>query len=359
MADKKENISKEDLATMSFNDKVTFLKEIYLAGEYEDDAMFNDILSSIIKDKESGAVPSEELNEGQVIIDEIYSTLSESGELQKLKSNKSLKEGVRNTFDLLTSASDLFTANKQISEGQEASDRSVRPNAPRRYNLDPTVSRSINESLRGLSPSGIEAQLNPAKEDIRDTFIAGQSANRVASSGNAGNFAALSQANVNRRYDALRDLSGIRAGIRDNMLRNLNYSLQNRLNERRLQQQRDLSVYNTELNQFNREQQSAGELERAGRINRRNSIFNLGRSILPIIDNTIDGDSGISEVASVINEGLSNNQTNPTVNDPYLNSFDSKLPSTNFDTSIYDGRDIDEIFNTNLIVNPLRGRLIR
>lgn len=346
----------KELKDMSREEKISYLKEMLSSGKFEDDALFNEIIADFRKTAETNDESDPSYESGADIMKELNDWMVNSPEGRRLKSNMSEKESLRNVMGLISSTADLFTSGRQIKEGEASQAAINKPVAPRRYQLDPNVSKSIRESIRGIDPAGIEGLINPAKQDVKETYQAGDNVAKVASGGQAGSYGSMAQANVSQRYDSMQSLAGLRNQIRESMLRNLNYSLQNRLSERQMQQQGDFRQYENDLEQYNTEQQAAGNLERAGRINRRLSINNLGNSILPIADNLIDDGSSIRNLANKLHSKKSIRNNNPTINDP----ASAKLPSTSFDVSNdFDGRNIDDIFTSNLIINPFRGMTIR
>jgi len=344
-----EETQRPDIENMSHEEKVAILKNMYDDGDF-DESLFRDILGSLEKDIQTGEISDDAKNE----FFDLYQVLQDSDHAQSKRSGVKGKELIREFADVAASLSDLSTAGQQIAEGEASAAASTPPTPPKAFDLDPAISTSISESLKGISPSGIAAQVAPVKQDIQDAFTGDLTAAKVAAGGQSGVFGSLAQSAVNRRLKSAGNLGLLRQQIRESNLRNLNYALQNRLSERRLQQQRNLNVYGNELNQFNREQLAAGELEKSGRINRRFALQNLTKSLLPFADRVIDSPS-VQNAASNVANKLTKKSNSAGIQDPgAIEGLDTQmLDFDSFDeTSLFD---YNEALDRDLFMNQYRG----
>jgi hypothetical protein len=233
--------------------------------------------------------------------------------VREYKGKQRTKSFIGDTLDAGLSVADLMTSRAQIRQAKAAQANSKEPAAPGKYKLDENVSRSIRDTLQAMSPAGIEQQLSPLKQDIVDSYSSDMNNAEVASGGQAGSFGSYGQSAVNRRLRAAGNLQLTRTELNDNLRKNLNYALQNRLNERQIEQSRDMNVYRTKMDQFNAEQTAAGNLEQAGRINQRDSIYNLNENLTPFINRAVDNQS--ANKVSAATRATNKMYTNGGIND--------------------------------------------
>lgn len=349
MAEKNNDI---DIEALSDKEKSAMLRKMLADGELDTDLM-QSLLTSIKSSLESGDVDAETQQEFFDLSNELQEGQDADFFKDKAQGVKA-KELLREFADLGTQIADLSTASQQIAEGEASAATSKEPTAPRRFQLDPAINQAINESLKGISPAGIAAQTAPFTQDVQDAFTGDLNTAKIASGGQAGAFGTYAQAAVNRRLRAAGQLGNLRQQIRDANLRNLNFAMQNKLRGQQLGQQRDLSVYGAQLDQFNREQEAAGSLEQAGRINRRNALLGTVQSLLPLTDRLIDSPSLKSKVSNLANK-LLNKSNSPTIQD---SGAQESTKSTVIDFDGADDPDIygyDDIVNRNLIMNNFRG----
>ena len=347
----------EEIKALPIDQKIAILNSIRAREDIIDQDHldnFTTLVDALNKDqlKEENAGYKAEIDSA---LNDAYALMESSPELKEMAKSKKSKERFQRAVEVGKSVADVITSQEQIDAGEAAQRASVKPAKPSRYKLDPNISRSIDESLRGLDAAGIEAQVNPMKQDIKDTDIAADSANKVASAGNAGTYAALTQARIGRRYKALRDLGTVRAGIRGDMLKNLNYSLQNRLAERRMQQTQGMQQQRIDMDQYNLEQKAAGALQSTGRENKRFALRGLADNvagIAPDIQKLIQKSNNVNQAPGIQDPVAT--QSTPT------NSF----PITGFDSpgESHDYRfmgDMQRNLYENAVLNPFRGRVIK
>jgi hypothetical protein len=233
--------------------------------------------------------------------------------VREYKGKQRTKSFIGDILDTGLSVADLMTSRAQIRQAKAAQANSKEPAAPGKYKLDENVSRSIRDTLQAMSPAGIEQQLSPLKQDIVDSYSSDMNNAEVASGGQAGSFGSYGQSAVNRRLRAAGNLQLTRTELNDNLRKNLNYALQNRLNERQIEQSRDMNVYKTKMDQYNAEQAAAGALEQAGRINQRDSIYRLNENLTPFINRAVDNQS--ANKASAATRATNKMFTNGGIND--------------------------------------------
>jgi hypothetical protein len=280
MAENKKDI---DVSSMSIGEITAKLRKMVSDGEL-DSKMFETLLSAA--NDRGNEMSQDEALDFYNLAEEVQSGEMSEAFKNKLGNNKA-KQLLREFATVGSAISDLAIAGAQIAEG-EASSNVPKPTAPPRYRLDPAISSQINRSFQGINPAAINTQLAPVQQEIQDAYQADINNAKLASGGQAGSFGALGQAAVNRRMRNAGQLGSLRQQIRESGMRNIDNALRNRLGERQMQQARDMSVYNTNLNQYNAEQQAAGALEQAGRINKRSSVNNLMGSLMPLADKAID-----------------------------------------------------------------------
>lgn len=342
-----EKAKAPDIEGMSPSEIAAEVRRLIAEGS-DDTKLVQDLLAEARKRVDAGEMTSDQTSEFIDLNEWVMN--GEGAEFMKGKHGEvKAKEILREFVDVGTAIADLSTAGQQIAEGEAS--QTTKPTPPRRYSLDPNISQSITESLRGISPSGIEALVSPVKQDISDAFTEDLNIAKIASSGQAGAFGSLGQAAINRRLRAAGDLGLLRNQIRESNLRNLNYALQNRLGERRLQQQRDLNVFGRNLGQFNLEQQAAGNLEQAGRINRRSSLLNLTGRLLPIADRLISNQAVQGKIGDLANK-ISNKNNTGGIKDPAIDEgIESEIIDFD-DSSLFK---YNESLNRDLFMNQIRG----
>ena len=347
------NMSPDEIKALSLEEKMAILGKLDNTAVTTQDHFDNlSVLVDSINVDEWKDIDPELKKNYQSTLDSATQLLQSSPELKELRKVKKNQEAIGKLVDLGKNIADIVTSNEQVDAGKAAAEASVRPSRPK-YKMEPGVQTAINESLRGASPAGIEAQLAPIKQDIEGAYKTGDVANRVASAGNAGTYASLAQSNLGRKYKAIRGLGDLRANIRGNFLKNLNYALQNRLAENRAKASMDSGLYGQDMRQYQLEQEAAGNLMAVGRQNRRMSIRGTADSVVNMYPE-------FRKLGKRVGDLFSKNKTDeaPINDEAAINSIDS-FPKTNFEEDMYnmDMHAYDKELLFNSMFNPFRGKI--
>jgi hypothetical protein len=180
-----------------------------------------------------------------------------------------IAEGV----NLLLAGADILQSNKQIKAAERASAKSKRPTRP--------VSQRdlmLQQALRGaeLGTMNSERAIAPVRAEIQDQYLTDMSNAQTASAGQSGAYGAYAQLASDRRNRAAMNLAPIADQVRSREQQRYDNLLQARANEGQQVFQNNAQFYPYDLQQYNLDQQAAGQLGAQGRMNLRNSYGNLG-----------------------------------------------------------------------------------
>ncbi len=202
-------------------------------------------------------------------------------ELAKDAEQGKLSDQVTQGLNAVLAATDIATSLKQINQGKSLAANTVKPNKPRVPGRDPLLAQAINQAQLGTLDQS--KALAPAQLQILDQYLSDINNAKVASSGQAGAYGSLAQVAANRRNRSALDLVPLADQIKareqgryDSLLGKRMYETQNNFDNQS-------QFYGTDLDQYNKDSQTAGNLSATGRVNYRNSLANLGQSIPDIV----------------------------------------------------------------------------
>lgn len=198
--------------------------------------------------------------------------LAQDQEAQKTTSK--LSQGL----NVLLGANDVVQSLRQIREGEKGLNRN-RPGRPGVPGRDPFLQQALREAEIS-NPLDVIA---PVQDQIQDQYLSDLQNAKTASTGQAGAFGAYAQTAANRRRRSARDLAPVIDQLRRSDRDNYNNLLGMRLNETQNMFANQASLYNTDLNQYNTEQQAFGQTAATGRNNLRNALYNLSDRVAPVV----------------------------------------------------------------------------
>lgn len=205
--------------------------------------------------------------------------LSQANEAGKISDK--LSQGI----NLVLGGVDIANSINQINASNQASKRSRRPSRPGTPGRDQLLVQALRQSQEGQFDS--ERALAPARAEIQDQYLSDIQGAKTASTGQAGSYGVYRQVAANRRNRAALQL----APIADDIKRGQEARYDNLLGMRQAETQRmfenQASLYPYDLRQYNLEQDAAARVGQAGRLNLRDSLYNVGSQFAGSIGNNV------------------------------------------------------------------------
>ena len=190
---------------------------------------------------------------------------------------------VRRGIDTALAAGDILTSAKQIRAARRAAERSGRPQLPPTLTEDPLLNQAIADAQQG--DFTVARRLAPAQLAVLDQYLSDMNAAKVASTGQAGTYGALSQVASGRRGRGALGLGAMAADIGMQQDRRLDNLTAMKLDQNRAIQQSQAQFYPYQLQQYNIDQNMAADLGSMGRSNLRAAAANFGQNIPDYVAN--------------------------------------------------------------------------
>ncbi len=189
----------------------------------------------------------------------------------KQKSDKIAGE-IAPFMQAVLAGTDISTAFSQTKSARRAGlglRKPIRPNFRQSRELQSALDDARSRTTQ-IDPN----VTNALKLQNLDSYTADLTNARTASTGQAGLYGSLAQSAINRRNRAnLASAPVIQQMLQQNRSRYDNLLQQQQTEQARLNSL-DLSMYGTDLNQYNNEAKAIGSLEATGRSNTRNALYN-------------------------------------------------------------------------------------
>lgn len=201
-------------------------------------------------------------------------TLQFAQDAEKGRMSEKLAQGI----DLILKGTDIATSISQIRESKNQLAKSVRPQRPTVPGRDPYLQQALRQSQESTGDAG--RALAPVQAQIADQYNADIANAKTASTGQSGAFGAYGQLAANRRNRSAMQLAPIQDEIRRGQQARTDELIGMRMGETQNQFQNAASLYPTDLNQYQAEQEAAGRLGATGRANLRDSLYGLGQSVV-------------------------------------------------------------------------------
>lgn len=196
---------------------------------------------------------------------------------KKLEKEGKIESGVSKGLQVLSAVNDSRIANKQIKQSDAAIAGTAKPGQPSLSLKNPLRKQQIGSALRDIG--SIDRYIAPAKQGIADQYTEDMAAAKTASTGQASTFGALSQVASMRRNRGEQALVPLGLEGRAQAQSRLDDLLNAEQIDKYRQFSADQSLYNTNLDQYNLDMESAGNLGAAGRLNKRNAFNSILGSI--------------------------------------------------------------------------------
>lgn len=190
---------------------------------------------------------------------------------------------VRSGLQLALGALDLGISASQIARSNESLEQIQKPTRL----TPPPINRNLQDALRRsrarLNDPTMGGELAPVRQANTDAFLQDKAAAQTVSRGQPGQYGSLMQGAVNRRYrNNLNMIPHI------NQIQRQNEANYNNLVDRQMQEDqqrfyRDLALHDRDINMYNRQNEAAGKLGQAGRINMRTSLGNMANYASPYL----------------------------------------------------------------------------
>jgi hypothetical protein len=237
--------------------------------------------------KKDGSVTKEQTQAAVIEVGrKLQTEPSYKEKLIKLATNAKTQKQADNLaagINLFLAGSDIATSINQIREAKQANNRSKRPARPG----VPQRDMYLQQALRGAEEGSMDQgrAVAAAQANINDQYQNDIANAKTASTGQAGDFGAYAQLAANRRNRSALELAPIQDQIKrqeqaryDNLLGMRQDETQNIYNNQ-------LSGYQTDLGQYNQDQDAIQNLLYTGRTNLRNSFQNIGAMAPQIYQN--------------------------------------------------------------------------
>lgn len=190
---------------------------------------------------------------------------------------KELSDKITTGASLLLAGTDVANSIAQIKAANSASRKTRKPSRP----AIPQRDNLLAQALRQAQDGNFEAEraIAPVRAEIQDQYQSDLANAKLASTGQAGAYGAYTQLAADRRNRAALNLAPIQDQILARQQQNYNNLLGMRMDETQQMFNNEANLYNTDLDQYNREQQAIASLGAVGRENLRGSLYNLGSNI--------------------------------------------------------------------------------
>ena len=188
-------------------------------------------------------------------------------------------------ISLVLGGVDLGNSVAQIKASDKAIRESRRPSRPAVPGRDQLLSQALRSSQEGQFDAA--RALAPVEAQISDQFLADTQNAKTASGGQMGAFGSYMQLAANRRNRAAMQLAPIQDEIRRGQESRFDNLLGMRMGESQQMFRNQAFLYPHDLNQFNNEQQAAAHLGATGRLNFRDSLYNMGGQIAGAVGNNV------------------------------------------------------------------------
>lgn len=180
-------------------------------------------------------------------------------------------------LETLTNLGFTAASINQIVMANQAQSQLQRPSLPGIPGRDPALQQAMYEARQGvMNPNAI---LDPAKQEIQNSYLGAQAANQLASGGQAGALQGMNQVANLQRMQANLGLAPIAQEVKMQNQQNYNSLLGQRLNETQNQFQNQTSNYGNAWDRYAFGAQAAGALGQSGRTNLADSAQRLAQSI--------------------------------------------------------------------------------
>jgi hypothetical protein len=196
---------------------------------------------------------------------------------------REVSEKIGQGLNLLLGANYIAQSVKQINESKSQLAKSKRPSRP----VVPQRDLYLQQALRSAQEGGQDAAkaLAPVQAQIQDQYLTDQANATTASTGQAGAYGAYSQLAANRRNRAAMNLAPIQDEIRRGQQNRYDQLLGMRLDETQNMFQNQASLYPTELQQYQYEQNAAVSLGAQGRENLNASLYGMASQLPNMVGN--------------------------------------------------------------------------
>jgi hypothetical protein len=217
-------------------------------------------------------------------------------------------------INLVLAGSDVANSVAQIRASQSAGSKSRKPSRPAIHQRD----QYLQNALRSAEESTFDAAraMAPVEAQIQDTYLADVQNAKTAATGQAGSFGAYRQLASNRRNRAALNLAPIQDDIKAREQSRYDNLLGMRMGETQQMFQNQASLYGQDLDQYNQEQKAIAGLGATGRMNLRDSLYNLGGQAA----STIGESYAQKRYRNLTNQALASG-----INPKYVTEADKKL----------------------------------
>jgi hypothetical protein len=187
---------------------------------------------------------------------------------------KKLSDDLAQGINLVLAGTDIAQSVKQINASNQAAAKSKRPARPAIPQRDLYLQQALRSAEEGTFDSA--RALAPAQAQIQDQYLSDIQDAKTASTGQAGAYGVYRQLAADRRNRAALNLAPIQDNIQAREQARYDRLLGMRQSETQQMFENQASLYPSDLNQYNTEQNTITSLGATGRANLRDSLYNIG-----------------------------------------------------------------------------------
>ena len=208
-------------------------------------------------------------------------TLKIAQEAEASELSGKLAEGL----GLILGGSDIGNSITQIRESNKSIRETRKPSRPVVPGRDVLLQQALRDSQEGQFDAARATA--PVQQEIYDTYLGDIQGAKTASTGQAGSYGAYRQLAANRRNRAAMQLAPIQDEIRRGQESRQDNLLGMRMDETQSMFRNQAYLYPHDLNQYNKEQEAAAHLGATGRLNLRDSLYNMSGQAANTIGNNV------------------------------------------------------------------------
>lgn len=197
-------------------------------------------------------------------------TLRIAQETEAGKRSDKLAEGI----NFVLAGTDIANSVNQIRQAKQSLKRSKRPSRPAIPQRDIYLEQALRQGEENIMDAARATA--PVQQQIQDQYLEDVQNAKIASTGQAGAYGAYRQLAANRRNRAAMNLAPIQDEIRRGQQQRYDNLLGMRMDETQQQFRNQAYLYPYDLEQYNADQKAAASLGSTGRLNLRDSLYNIG-----------------------------------------------------------------------------------
>lgn len=258
---------------------------------------------------------------------------------------KQLSDGIWATMSTAIDFNDISNSKDMIRRANKALKNLKRPALPSTTPDSRLLKENLSRAQRDAANAGmLESEM--VKRGIDESFEIDRAASRVASTGQAGNYAANVQAAINRRNKALGRVPAVALATRRAAEQRVDNLTAQQIAEDQRRFDQEMQLTGIAENRYNQDRYFADKLGMQGRQSLRNAGENLAGSMSQFIPRAFNSDA-IEGIVGGIRSGFDRLAANRAARDPYSVTGDIIQDGNDFESRVYEmfNNDPDNMYN--------------